>query len=243
MPRERNDYRRVTLNLSRMLKLYVIAAEGDKTEYRYFTELTAMYGERFRMSNLHVELLERPEQEARKSDPKYVGQMIDIFLANNREYDFQPYDEVWLIVDTDEYEHRREILLELAGKCQENALLHLGLSNPCFEVWLLLHFVALTEQIEAHVPDATPQTIREYIEATPIRQRAKACKRLLPFIHQNQQPLYKNYITRIPEAIQRAKQLGGCDPCASHFPDRICTSVYQLFEHLLHDLHQKKEFL
>ena len=48
---------------------------------------------------------------------------------------------------------------------------------------------------------------------------------------------------RIPEAIQRAKQLGGCDPGANNFPIRICTSVYQLFEYLLHDIHQKKEFL
>lgn len=243
MPRERNDYRRTTLSLSGTLKLYVIAAEGDKTEYHYFTELMIIHREQFRMSNLHVELLERPEEDSGKSDPKYVEQMIDTFLANNQEYDFQPYDEVWLIIDTDEYANRREILLQLSQKCQENRLLHLGLSNPSFEVWLLLHVVSLTENINRHFPDVKQQTIQEYIEATPIKQRAKTCKDLLPYFHHNQQPLYKNYIARIPEAIHRAKQLGGCDPCANHFPDKICTSVYTLLEHVIQDIHEKKEFL
>lgn len=134
MPRIRNDYQRVTLTLSEpRLKLYVIAAEGDKTEYLYFTALKKRYQEQFRLTNLHVEFLERPKEESERSDPKHVEQMIATFLAHNQEYGLhEAYDEIWFILDTDEYEHRQTTILQLVRKCQENRMFNLGLSNPSF---------------------------------------------------------------------------------------------------------------
>lgn len=243
MPRVRNDYQRITLTLSEpRLKLYVIAAEGDKTEYNYFTTFKKHYQKQFRRTNLHVEFLERPEEEAGQSGPRYVEHMIETFLANNPDYGFHnEYDEIWFILDTDEYKHRQHILLQLALMCRENKLFNLGLSNPSFELWLILHFINLDKPIKPYLPNTEDQTIKQHIENIAVKLRAGACKQLLPHLHQNQQPLYERYIARISEAIPRAKQLGDCDPCSYGFPDAICTSVYKLFEHILNDIHAEQE--
>jgi hypothetical protein len=49
--------------------------------------------------------------------------------------DFLRYDEVWCVFDVDEHPH--------VADARANALtagLQLAMSNPCFELWLLLHF-------------------------------------------------------------------------------------------------------
>lgn len=238
MPRERNDYHKVILSFPYgKPKLYVIAAEGDKTEYKYFDTLQKIYQEKFRKGNLHVEYLERPQTEAGESNPDYVERMVDIFLENNKDYDFQEdYDELWFIVDTDEYSNRQEVILHLAEKCRENSLFSLGLSNPCFDLWLILHFADLDELVNQYLPSPEDHTIQQYLETIAIKQRARTCKQLLPYLHHNQQPLYEIYIGRIPQAIPRAKHLGDCDPCSGDFPDALCTSVYRLLENIINDI-------
>ncbi|HTI22314.1 MAG TPA: RloB family protein [Kutzneria sp.] len=44
------------------------------------------------------------------------------------------YDEVWCVVDTDEFDIARAMTLA------DQLDVRLAVSNPCFEVWLLLHF-------------------------------------------------------------------------------------------------------
>jgi len=237
MPRERNDYYRAKLSFPHgSPKLYVIAAEGDKTEYKYFNTLKDVYSEQFRLSKLHVEYLERPEHESGQSDPAHVEQMIATFLENHKDYDFQEYDELWFIVDTDEYFNREESILRLAQKCRESSLLNLGLSNPCFEIWLILHFADINDSLKNYLPDSEVQSIKQYLESVAPKQRAGACKRLLPVFHQNQQPLYKVYIAKVIDAINHARQLGACDPCSEDFPATLCTSVYSLIENIMKDI-------
>ena len=44
------------------------------------------------------------------------------------------YDEVWCVVDTDEFD------IAKAAKVADQLGVLLAVSNPCFELWLLLHF-------------------------------------------------------------------------------------------------------
>lgn len=241
MARERNDYHRAQLSFPHGTpKLYIIAAEGDKTEYKYFDTLKNMYRDQFRLSKLHIEYLERPQHEAGQSDPAHVEQMITIFLENHKDYDFQEYDELWFIVDTDDYLNRQGAILNLAQKCRENPLFYLGLSNPCFELWLMLHFTDIHDPIKSYLPGTEEQSIKQYLESVAPKQRAGACKRLLPVFHQNQQPLYKIYIERIPDAIRHARHIGACDPYADDFLNTLCTSLYQLIENIMNDISSEK---
>lgn len=53
------------------------------------------------------------------------------------------YDEIWAIVDVDE--HAR--LSEAAALAAQRGV-HLAISNPCFELWLLWHYEDQTAHIE-----------------------------------------------------------------------------------------------
>ena len=56
------------------------------------------------------------------------------------------HDEVWCIFDVDEHPRLNEAI-ELARRNEIN----LAISNPCIELWFLLHFVEQTAYIERDV--------------------------------------------------------------------------------------------
>lgn len=55
--------------------------------------------------------------------------------ARKERDDNQRYDQVWCVFDVDEHQRLRPAV-ELAT----NAKIRIALSNPCFELWLVLHF-------------------------------------------------------------------------------------------------------
>lgn len=243
MPRERNtDYQRISQDVASQCqdgkwKLYVIAAEGDKTEYQYFKNFKEVYHRKFTNTNLRVEYIDRLEPS--KSSPQSVSETIKSFYdALVLEYDIKEYDEFWMIIDTDDYENRRSIILELLSICDQKKFYYLGLSNPCFEIWLILHFVEIDTQIKgcAKGYEQEQYTVQEFIEKLEVKERAKVCKRVLSAIHQEKhQPYYEKLIEYIPQAIPRAKKLEDCDPNNSNYPDKIGTTVYQLLEKILNE--------
>jgi hypothetical protein len=55
--------------------------------------------------------------------------------AKREHDDFLAYDQVWCVFDIDEHPHLSETLDMAKGNNIE-----LAISNPCFELWLVLHF-------------------------------------------------------------------------------------------------------
>jgi hypothetical protein len=53
------------------------------------------------------------------------------------------FDEVWIVVDVDEYAHALERVIANA----KSVGLAVALSNPCFEIWLVWHEQALTRYV------------------------------------------------------------------------------------------------
>jgi hypothetical protein len=239
-------------------KLYVIATEGRSTEFKYFKELRKQWGSKFHEQNLHVEILRRPSKQNGHSSPKYVEQMLNEFLEDNRDYELKSYDELWLIIDTDTWEP--ESIKQLAEKCQTEALYHLGLSNPCFEIWLILHLIDFNEEVrtffvtQAHNTPLIKECIEKFKnieehngsdlslkkcleEMSRWEKRSKTCKQLLGLIRGYYHiSIPKGLIDYIPQAIKRAKELGECHPEESHYPENICTSIYQLLETLIQQI-------
>ncbi|MGW7442281.1 RloB family protein [Kitasatospora sp. NPDC054795] len=66
--------------------------------------------------------------------PKSPSQVVDRaeFLRDQADGE---YDEVWCVLDVDEFPNLGQVVAEARKKNIEVAF-----SNPCFEVWLLLHF-------------------------------------------------------------------------------------------------------
>jgi len=115
-------------------RFFVVATEGAETEPRYFQAIQ----ERELVSRSRVKLHVLPTEGGR-SAPQHLAHRIDAFL---REYTLLPDDEVWLVLDVDlGAGNRIAQLSELAALCRQKRW-HLAISNPCFEVWLLLHVSA-----------------------------------------------------------------------------------------------------
>jgi len=111
--------------------LIVIASEGERTEPEYFEALRdEYYNSRIQVIFLH------PSDSA----PKYV---IDELNQYKKEFglNLKKGDELWVLIDKDRWDR---FLNEIAEECRSNEF-HLALSNPCFEIWLLLHLKNLSQ--------------------------------------------------------------------------------------------------
>ena len=115
-------------------KKIVIAMEGVKTEPAYFFAVK----EKYKSSSLQIIPLDRETTDGR-SAPKHVIDHLDSYVANNS---LLKSDECWIVIDKD-----RSPVLQIklvAAHCSTHKNYHLALSNPCFEIWLVLHYKDLS---------------------------------------------------------------------------------------------------
>lgn len=111
--------------------LLIIAPEGKVTEKKYFEGLRAIYPN----SRIHLEVLDR---EYTDSDPLAVMKLLDNFCMH---YKFRKgYDQLWLVIDVDKW--GADKLSQVCGLCFQKKY-EVAISNPCFEIWLLLHLRSL----------------------------------------------------------------------------------------------------
>jgi RloB-like protein len=113
-------------------RLYVLAVEGAETEPAYFRALEARELIPRHRVKLHVVT---PTQNA--SAPLYI---LGAAESATRALGLQPYDEVWLVYDVDVHSGngRMQQVIETAQDAQQRGW-SVAISNPCFELWLLLH--------------------------------------------------------------------------------------------------------
>lgn len=121
MGRNRKDLTRPETHWSKK-PLYVIATEGEVTEKVYFNGL-------FRRKNIRMPILETTKGN---SSPEKVLKRL---IRYKNEYNASP-DELWLVIDRDSWE--KKSLETIKRECESKGF-NLMISNPCFELWLLLH--------------------------------------------------------------------------------------------------------
>ena len=124
--RVRKDFTR--LEGDKSARLVVIAAEGFETENIYFEAMKTS----LRAANVHVEVLRRIADG--ESSPEHVYEQVRGFME---EYNIEDDDELWIVIDRDQWTNK--MLSGVARYCAQNKNLHFCVSNPCFELWLLLH--------------------------------------------------------------------------------------------------------
>jgi hypothetical protein len=108
----------------------LIVGEGQQTEPNYFRELKLEDNVLSMFSLTVIKGHGRSPEGVIEEALKYKQQ-----AENRMEY----YDEVWCVLDV-EGPDKRESLEGAMAVAQQNDIT-LCLSNPCFEVWLLAHFV------------------------------------------------------------------------------------------------------
>ncbi|KUJ72836.1 RloB family protein [Thiomicrospira sp. WB1] len=129
MPRQRRSFNRISG--VKDPSLIVIACEGEVTELAYFEGVREKLDEAG--SKLKIKPL--PARENSHSAPKYVLDQMDSY---KKQYGKDRGDELCLVIDRDEQAWETSAIADVAQQCFQKDYL-LALSNPCFELWLLLH--------------------------------------------------------------------------------------------------------
>ena len=177
-------------------RLFIIACDDKCAPKQYF--------DFFNIGRVQVHVV--PTEDG-TSVARYV---LDRLLEFDREED----DELWMLLDTDhciQGTHLEGFLFALQNARQRGV--KVALSKPCFELWLLLHYVEETEvkifnnakQVEA----ALREVIGEYKKTN---------------LKSEHYPL-----SRVPTACQRAKRLDEDTP-GGDIPDGNTTRIYLLWE-------------
>ena len=179
--------------------LLVVACEDHYAPEQYFKLLP----------NQRVKVKTLPAVDDR-SDPKSVLQRLDEFI---REYDLQETDQLWLALDTDHWasgKHKRS-LASVLQECQQRGI-EVAMSNPCFDLWLLLHQTDIR-------PADPPRNARE------VARRFRALKGEF-----NKKLLKPEHYpaTSIVQAVKRAQALD-LDP-DNWFPVAPCSRIYRIVE-------------
>jgi hypothetical protein len=132
MPPIKTDFKRKSG--LRDARLFVIAAEGCDTEKLYFEAIKNT----FKNTRIHIEVLNRTDFgiAANNSSPKDVLKTLDEF---KKLHNLKKDDQLWLIIDRDRQNVSDKQLSEVAKQVVQKKYF-LGLTNPCFEFWLVLHF-------------------------------------------------------------------------------------------------------
>lgn len=78
--------------------------------------------------------------KAKPADPDTVVR----YAAGLRVTAAGSYDEVWCVVDVDEFDLAKAVVTA------RRARVNLAISNPCFEYWLLLHFEVCTAPLTCY---------------------------------------------------------------------------------------------
>jgi hypothetical protein len=173
--------------------LCIIATEGARTEKQYF----AM----FQNERVRVEVLATDADN--KSSPQHVLNRIALF---KEQYDFGEKDQLWLMIDRDRWPI--ENLKDVCRGAREESI-GLAISNPCFEVWLLLHHRDMeVEELNCKAVEAQLRDQLGGYKKTNLNA-----------------DLFRPYIS---EAVRRAKDLD--TDTASHWPVVPGTRVYKVVQ-------------
>lgn len=176
-------------------KLFVVATEGAETEPQYFALFNST------TLTITVKCLKSTTDSA----PVHVLKRMGRYLQGNQ---LRPGDAAWLVVDKDQW--TEEQLAQLHTWAMSHEQFGLAVSNPGFELWLLLHFDAGAG-------------------ITNLRQCKDLLKRYLPNYDKGHIETSK-LIPGITAAIDRARMKD--TPNCTDWPRTIGTTVYLLVEKL-----------
>lgn len=189
-----------TPSLKRDASLIVIASEDRYAVKQYF--------ELFRSTRIQFKVLETDDC---RSSPAHVMERLDQFKDD---FEIGEGDELWLVCDTDRWIEYNNIqsLTKVIQLCKQKRI-RVSLSNPCFDLWLLLHFSELPteEYLSCNQVGSMLRIIVNGYNKTKIYN--------LPIKHEN-----------VLRAIQRAKV---SYPNSGEIPNKPGTRIYQIIENLV----------
>lgn len=194
-------------------RLIVIASEGKDTERIYFKALAKEYSN----PRVHVHILERSVDEQNNSSPEHVLKQLNDYKS---QYELEADDELWLVVDKDRW--TEAMLSRVATECSKGIAMHMALSNPCFELWLLLHI----EDVALLTPEEQKQWMENRKKSKNADPYLKARLRQKMGSYHESSYDAQTLMAHVGNAIERARTLDK-NP-NDRWPQTLGTRVYLL---------------
>ncbi|MFA5698820.1 MAG: RloB family protein [Sphaerochaeta sp.] len=110
--------------------LCIIYCEGSKREPQYFRHFNEL------SPRLRIEVIKADDQGDNSPSGLFAQACSDIEDPDLGKYRLGKNDEVWFVIDTDDW---RNHLTKLRELCLKRQNWYIAQSNPCFEVWLYYH--------------------------------------------------------------------------------------------------------
>ena len=194
-------------------RLIVIASQGKDTERIYFKALAKEYSN----PRVHVHVLERSVDEQNNSSPEHVLKQLNDYKS---QYELETDDELWLVVDKDRW--TEAMLSRVATECSQEVAMHMALSNPCFELWLLLHI----EDVALLTPEEQKQWLENRKKSKNADPYLKArLRQKMGSYHESSYDV-QALMAHVENAIERARTLDK-NPNV-RWPQILGTRVYLL---------------
>ena len=132
---------------------FILYCEGENTERTYFVAIKRLCTN----SLIEVEIVARGDVPYTLAN-KAVKRAKDEGLTPNsrrRKNSFEENDEIWAVFDRDDHPRFEEAITI----CRQSGI-QVGRSNPCFEVWLILHEQDYDKFLDRHKVQAELSKIR-----------------------------------------------------------------------------------
>lgn len=161
-PREKRKKRKVKPTI-------VIVCEGKETEPIYFEKFRTKY------VNVDVKIPDKSSKgknKGKETDPSSLVEKA-IYYKKRMDIIHKDGDRVWCIFDVDiNYQNpdaktSKQKEIESAYKDAYKNNIYLGISNPCFELWYLLHFQYTTGFLK------DGDAVKQRLNTTPIKNYKK----------------------------------------------------------------------
>lgn len=187
-------------------KLIILATEGTVTEPHYFSMFTTYGDEFFNPKVRRIDVLETPGKDESGGGESAPPHVINRLLDYIKENDIKEDDKLWLVLDVDRWK-KQGVLGPVIAAAHAKGIL-VAISNPCFEVWLLCHFIDNLSEIG---------TLRSAVRNNLGNVKSKF-----------DLSVYKDQVRRAVDVARNSS--GGSDP---NIPDKFGSYVYKVILDIL----------
>lgn len=183
-------------------RLFIIATEDTYAPKQYFAA--------FNLARVTIEVVET--NNAQSAAAHVVARLKSVVEDSRQRGDVRDDDQFWVVLDTDHWTAPNHVAaFSKAIKEARDAGFHIAVSNPCFELWLLLHVA------DVSLPVGDADSVEAQLRAAlgGYNKKNVPAARLVP---------------HVDVAVARAKLL---DVGAGGWPQTVGTQVHLLVAELL----------
>jgi hypothetical protein len=183
-----------------------IFCEGEKTEPNYLR--------RYIENNFSYNTSRRKVISIEPTNKTTPLQLVNEAINFKHKKDLTPDDTFWVVYDRESIRKYPDSLHNQAMNVANRNNINVVISNVCFELWILLHFIQNTTYYESCDDLLNKSPLRHHLEALGIRSYSKSDEKLFSLISEH-----------INDAKIRAKQMNGH---TRQHAERDNMQIYQL---------------